>query len=146
MSQPQNPSDSFTQFWNDFMSRMASAGMMPTGQAGNDAIKQMQRIYLDAMAKYADEYMRSPQFLDMMKQTMDASMAWKRQVDQWLSGALKAAAMPTAEDAADAVARLHSMEKRLTERLSEIEERLIALEQRDEGASAAARKRKQAGR
>lgn len=128
MNQPSNPADAFNKFWSDFAARMGSAGMMPQTPNGPDALKQMQRMYFDAMAKYADEYMRSPQFLDMLKQTMDASMAWKKQMDQWLTGTMKAASMPTAADANETIARLHSMEQRLSDRLEALEERLSAIE------------------
>ena len=51
--------DPFTQFWSDAMSRMGMAAQ-PAPPSATDAMKQMQRVFLDALAKYCDDFMRSP--------------------------------------------------------------------------------------
>lgn len=131
MSNSPNPgapmTDAFTQFWSDFMSRMGT-GIAPQPTAGADATKRMQRIFFDAMAKYADDFMRSPQFLESLKQTMDNALAFRRQMDQWLANSLNAVQMPSHGDVTDVVARVHSVERRVLERLDELEHRIAALE------------------
>ena len=128
---PGNPmGDAFTQFWGDFMSRMGASGFAPPQpQPAPDTMKQMQRMFFDAMAKYADDFMRSPAFLEQLRTTMDNAMTMKKQVDTFIAQSLKAASLPTPEDAADAAARMGSLEKRIMQRLDEIEVRIAAMEE-----------------
>ena len=42
-------------------------------------LKRFQSAFLDAMARYCDEYMRSPQFLAVMKQSMDGALSLRQQ-------------------------------------------------------------------
>src|SRR5262249_47429560 len=121
------PSDAFTQFWSDVMSRMTAAGFVQPA-ADSEGLERMQRIFFDAMAKYADEFMRSPQFLESLKATMDNAMAFRRQLDQWITSSLQSAQMPTHSDMTDVVARIHSMEKRVLERMDELDGRVGTLE------------------
>ena len=89
----QATADPFRQFWGDFFSRVGMSPSAPspaqTPTPSKEAVQQMQRVFFDALAKYCDDFMRSEQFLQMMKETMDRSLAFKQQVDQFLSQALK---------------------------------------------------------
>ena len=98
-----SPLDPFTQFWTDTMSKMggsAAAGspVMPGmgGAAGSanpfeamqeEAARQMRRGMLDAWAKSCEEYLGSPQFLEVMKQSMDNALAFRKQVNEFLNQA-----------------------------------------------------------
>lgn len=149
MSDAANPAaamtDAFTKFWTDFAARMGPAAMagfaqpqaQPTGAmpgmpgmmgANPEMMKQMQRAFFDSLSKYADDFMRSPQFLESLKQTMDNALAIRRQVDGWITNALKTMHMPTQQDALTAVERLHGLEKRIIERLEDVAARVEALE------------------
>jgi hypothetical protein len=121
--------DPVMQFWGDFMSRMGQApGSSASAAASNESAKQMQRIFLDALAKYCDEFMRSEQFLGMMKQTMDRSLAFKQQVDQFLTGAYQSAQAPSRSDTDHIAGLLRSVEHRLLARLDEVDQRVAAVE------------------
>ena len=82
--------DPFTQFWNDAMARMG-LGAQPAPPSSGDAMKQMQRVFLDALAKYCDDFMRSPVFLDMMRQHMTNALNFQQQVNQFLTQAQRSA-------------------------------------------------------
>ena len=143
MSSPPNPTasmaDVFTRFWGDFAANMSSAGLMPQQPpAGGDAMKQMQRIFLDAMSKYVDDMLRSPQFLEMLKTSMNNAIAMKRQLDGFLTNAMRAAGAPTQEDAAETIERLNSLERRIVDRLKALNDRVDAME--SGGARTLARK------
>ena len=91
-----SPLDPFTQFWTDTMSKMGGSGaanapVMPGmgGAAGSanpfeaiqeEAARQMRRGMLDAWAKSCEEYLGSPQFLEVMKQSMDSVISVKKSV------------------------------------------------------------------
>lgn len=103
-----NPADPITAFWRDVWARSGAAGGMPLmagfpgmpgmpgmgdmsgGGAANagfmtpDAMRRMQGAFYEAMAQYAEQYMRSPQFLESMKRSMDQAMQLRQQMDDFL--------------------------------------------------------------
>lgn len=129
----QGPSDPFTKAWSDFMGRMSAAMGQPSAQQQqpawpDESVKQMQRTFFDAMAKQADEYLRSPQFLGMMKQMMDQSIAFKQQLDRFITEAYRGAQAPAQADLQDLAGTLRGIEDRLMSRIDELERRLEAAE------------------
>jgi hypothetical protein len=94
--------DPFTQFWTDLASRMGMAAQ-PAPPAAGDAMKQMQRVFLDALAKYCDDFMRSPVFLEMMRQHMTNALSFQQQVNQFLTHAQRSAQPGAAAESADLV-------------------------------------------
>lgn len=125
----QSPADAVTQFWSDMFSRMGMAGGPGAApQMSQETAKQMQRVFFDAMAKYFDDFMRSDQFLSMMKETMDRSLAFKQQVDQFLTQLYRGAQMPAKADVDDISGLLRSVEKNVLDRLAKLEEKVAAVE------------------
>lgn len=123
----QNPADPFTKAWSDFMGRMSAAMGQPVQQPSSwpdENVKQMQRTFFDAMAKQADEYLRSPQFLGMMKQMMDQSIAFKQQLDRFITEAYRGAQAPAQADLQDLAGTLRGIEERLMTRIEALERRL----------------------
>lgn len=138
--------DPLSQFWTDMFARMnvpqAGAGAGPS--LSQDSQKQMQRIFFDAMAKYFDDFMRSEQFLQMMKETMDRSLAFKQQVDSFLTQLYRGAQMPAKTDVDDISGLLRSIEANVLDRLGSLETKVAAVEEkrrtgRGAGASRAQR-------
>ncbi len=138
----QTATDPFQQFWGDFFSRV---GMSPSAppqapSPSKEAAQQMQRMFFDAMAKYCDDFMRSEQFLKMMKETMDRSLAFKQQVDQFLSQLQRGMQSPAKADMDDLGGLLRSIEERVLGRLSALEDKVAAVEEtRRTGRSAPGR-------
>jgi hypothetical protein len=86
-----------------------------------------------------DAYLRSPAFLQSMKQNTDSAVKVKRQFDDLASEIARNANIPTAGDISGLFERLHSIEEVILGRLGRIEERLQAIEE-VVGASSLARK------
>ncbi len=138
----QSPADPFSQFWGDFFSRvgMSPSATPQTPSPSKEAVQQMQRVFFDAMAKYCDDFMRSEQFLKMMKETMDRSLAFKQQVDQFLSQLQRGMQSPAKADMDDLSGLLRSIEERTLARLSALEDKVAAVEEtRRTGRSAIGR-------
>ena len=125
--------DPFTTMWADMMGRMA--GMQPPAAAPPDMLEPMRRAFFDAMTKSADEYMRSEQFLTMMKQGMDNALAFRQQLNQFLKQNLQAAQMPTRADTDHMVLLVRGMEERVLEKLDELNRRIEGLESHQNGNS-----------
>lgn len=174
-----NPMDPMLSFWKEAWARMAvaapaggvpgtpgtavpGAGLPNTGGfpgAGADPLgwmptpemlRRMQSAFLDTMASASEQYMRSPQFVDQMKQSFDAALDMRRQMEEMirrgatgLGGGLVAGdplATP-GQAAAELLAGLRAMESRLTARLDDLAMRIASLESsavREPSRSAAA--------
>jgi hypothetical protein len=103
---------------------MASAMMTP------EALRRMQSAFFDAMAQHAEQTMRSPQFLEAMKRSMDQALQHKRQMDDFLKSNM-ASAFETATGGANGEI-LNAIRQSHAEVLSELkklETRVANLEQ-----------------
>jgi hypothetical protein len=146
-NQNQSPVEAMSQFWTDMFSRMgggAFPGGSTPGMPNADVAKQMQKAFFENMAKYCDEYMRSEQFLQMMKQSMDRSLAFKQQMDQFLNQCYASSMAPSRTDVTDLAGLMRSVEERILARLNQLEDRVAAVEdadgsERSAGASRAQR-------
>lgn len=131
------PFDPVTKFWQDLWAQATSAmpSATPPPAPAPELLAQMRRAFFDAMARFCDDYMRSPQFLDMMKQTMDNALAFRKQLNEFLAGALHASQMPTQDDTGEVLETLHAIESRVLQRVEELSHRIAALERRKSPAS-----------
>jgi hypothetical protein len=120
-------SDPFSTFWTDFFGKMSGGGFTPPSPPAAFS-EQMRKSMFGAMAEYADEFMRSEQFLQAMKQGMDNSLALKQQIDQLLTKNLQSAQMPTIADTDNIALLLRGMEERMVGKLDELSERVEVLE------------------
>jgi hypothetical protein len=91
--------------------------------------KTWQRRWLDAVSRSMDAYMRSPAFLQSMKQNTELLVKTKRQMDDYVAEFARNANIPTATDISGLFERLHSIEDVILQRLTRIEERLETIEQ-----------------
>lgn len=115
-------------FWQDAFARMPAGSFMPGQTPNADTVASMRKAFFDALAKACDEYMRSPQFLDAMKQSMDQSLAFRKQVNQFLSSTLQGMQMTTQEDMSEVLKTLRAIETGLQHRFEEISARVERLE------------------
>ena len=120
--------DAFGAFWQDFTSRIMSAGLPTPVQNPNvEMLNQTRRAFFDALAKHSEEFMRSEAFLHSMKQAMDASLAWQQTLNQTLQKGLSAAQMPTRNDTDSIAMLIRGVEDRLLDRIGVLEERIDEL-------------------
>jgi len=134
--------DAFAQFWTDFMKRSASVGVAAAPPAP-DVMTQMRKAFFDALAEHADRYMRSEAFLQAMKQSMDSTLAWQQQMNEFLHRSLAAAQMPSHTDTDHTVMLLRGMEDRIMARLDEMAERIERIEAAASGAPRGVKVRKE---
>ncbi|MDZ4829402.1 MAG: hypothetical protein SGJ09_04285 [Phycisphaerae bacterium] len=147
--------DPITGFWRDVWARSTAGagipgmpgmagipgmpGMPGMGQTGDspfggaaftpDAMRRMQGAFYEAMAQYAEQYMRSPQFLESMKRSMDQAMQLRQQMDGFLksnmSSAFESASGGSNSEILGAIrqssAQLQSQIAKIDERLSDVE-------------------------
>jgi hypothetical protein len=120
----------FVDFWSNYINQANDTTReLLEGINGNSDVKAWQRLWFDAVSKSMDAYMRSPMFLQAMKQNTDFVVKAKRQADDLATEFARNANIPTASDISGLFERLHSVEEVILGRLSRIEDRLKAIEQ-----------------
>jgi hypothetical protein len=120
----------FVDFWSSYINQANDATReLLEGLNGNADVKTWQRRWFDAVSKSMDAYMRSPMFLQAMKQNADLIIKTKRQADDLATEFARNANIPTAGDISGLFERLHSVEETILGRLGRIEDRLKEIEQ-----------------
>lgn len=130
-----NNGDPFSRFWTDMVSKMTPPGMMPHASAPSmeDTSRQMRQAFFDAWAKYCEEYMSSEPFMDAMRKSMEGALAFKQQVNEFLTTSLHESQMPSREDTDSIMLVLRSVEERVLDRLERLAARVESIESRLEG-------------
>ena len=128
-------SDPFSRFWLDLMSKMSGSAFAPTGAPTQDeTMKRMRQAFFDAWAKHCDEFLRSDAFLDVLKKSMDSALAFKQELNEFMTKALHDKQMPARSDTDSILMVLRSMEDRVLDRIDRLSRRVDALEDPTSGA------------
>ena len=128
-------SDPFSRFWLDLMSKMSGTPFAPTGAPmQDDTMKRMRQAFFDAWAKHCDEFLRSDAFLDVLKKSMDSALAFKQELNEFLTKALHEQQMPARSDTDSIMLVLRSMEDRVLERIDRLSRRVDSVESSVSGA------------
>lgn len=85
---------------------------------------------LNVMAQSLDEFMRTPQFLEMMKSTMDGAMQLKGMTREGLHKMQDQFEIPHKEDLDGVLLALRHVERRLLERIEDLEGSMSVLDKR----------------
>lgn len=132
-------SDLWVKAWTDMMSQVMSGQTaqgpkpMPGGFAPpSDAARQMRDAFLEAWGRQCEEFMKTDAFMDMMKKTMDQSLAFRQQMNQFLQKGLQTAQAPSRADTGDIMQFLHSFEERVLDQLDHLTKRVDAMEARND--------------
>jgi len=121
----------FVDFWTQYAKQANDATREFLDGIDDQAnIKTFQRRWFDTVSKSMDAFMRSPAFLQTMKQNTDAAIKMKRQADDLAAEIARNANIPTATDISGLFERLHSVEETILSRLNRIDERLEAIEEK----------------
>ena len=140
-------SDPFTKYWSEMMGHLsAGQGASPGGsQASNpfgafgpsqeEVARQMRQAFFDSWARYAEDYMRSDAFLDAMKKSMEQALAFKQQVNEFLTKSLRESQMPTQDDTDSILLAVRRLEERVLDRLAALTRRVEGLEARHDASN-----------
>ncbi len=122
--------------WQQMMSQFARAGApaasgaapASVAQTSSEVLRQMQKAWLESMSRWAEEYLRSPQFLEQMKHSLENALAMRRQVEDFIRKASEQSFGSTL-GVYDAVGAVRDAESWLSRRIDEVAERLDAIEE-----------------
>jgi len=125
--------EKFARVWYDFAASMTNAGMSAAGEDPPEAAKQMRSAFLKAMSDYCDEYMRSPEFLEGMREAMDRSIELRRELNAFM-GRLHHEFQGTSRQDVDHIMQaIRHVETRMLDSIARIDSRFDELEARIKG-------------
>lgn len=130
----------FAKFWTDMAAQMMGPPTAPPnqGDARDAMFRQMRQAFFDAWARSCEEFLSSEMFLEAMKKSMDASLAFRQQMNEFFAKALHETQSPTRSDTDSILLVLHGLEDRLLARIEDLSQRVAAMET---GQSAPAERR-----
>lgn len=104
-----------------------------------EMLRQMRAGIFQSLSESWDEYLRSPQFLDGMRQWMDNAVAFRKISNEYLGRVRNEMQAPSRTDIDTVMLAVRHMEKRLLDRLDELSARVDqALSQKAEAKAQAA--------
>ena len=132
---PANPAFEAAQamgnLWVEWATKMATAGMaFRAGSAPPDTARDMRDSGFEAMANSTDRFMRTPQFMEMMKQSLDASIAFRRQLNDLFTQAQHSVQGVAKRDVDGVTKAVRRVETRVLARIEELCDRLDAMSRR----------------
>lgn len=122
---PWEQAAAFQKIWSETFSKMTQgAFQFSPDSAPPEFMRQMRSSMFQALGKTWEEFMRSPEFLSTMKQTMDSAIAFKKMTNEFLVKAHDEMQGTSKEDLRALLAAVGRMEANVHARLDRLEERL----------------------
>ena len=144
----QNPGEqtaAFQKIWMDSMSRlMQTAFASGQNSPPPEVLREIRGGIFQALAKSWEEFMRSPEFLEGMKQWMDQAMNFRKMSGEFLSKVRNEFQAPSHGDIDSVMLSIRHMEKRLLDRMEEMAREIDELKTGRGKRRAAARNGKRA--
>jgi len=124
-----DPAAAVAAFWTQWLeqSSRGTQALLEMMQSAGDP-RQVQHHWLDAVSRSLDDFIRTPAFMELMKQHLKGITDLKGLQDQTVKGAARQLGMPLADDITGLYERLHSTEQTILNRLRAIEDQLKAIE------------------
>jgi len=123
--------DAFGRLWTDFASRMAASGLFSPGEAPSpQAARHLRDAMFDAMSKYADQFMRSPEFLEQIKQSFDGAIEFRKQLNAFLGELHHGVQGVSLQDAQGLFRAIEDLQTQVADRIGRVSERLDVIESR----------------
>jgi hypothetical protein len=130
--------DLFTKMWSDFAAQMMRAGTSFTPErTPPDLNQEMRSAMFKAWSEYLDQFMRSPDFLQAMQQSMNTSLKARKQWNDFMGQLQHGLQLATRQDVDQVLSSLHHAERRIIDRIEELTEQLDALESKVESGARA---------
>jgi len=118
----------FQKIWGESLSRMIQTAFTSgPSSPPPELLREIRNGIFQALAKSWDEFMRSPQFLDGMKQWMDQAVSFRKLSNDFMAKVRNEMQAPSREDIDTVMLAVRHMEKRLLDRVDHLAEQLGAL-------------------
>jgi len=142
----------FQKIWMESMSKlMQTAFTITPNSPPPEVVRQIRSGIFQALAQSWEEFMRSPQFLDGMKQWMETAINFRKMTNDFMAKVRSEMQAPSRDDIDTIMLSVRHMEKRLLDRVEELSDQVTQLNHRVGGPAArrtapkAAKRRRTAG-
>jgi hypothetical protein len=124
----------FQKIWMDSMSKiMQTAFAFGNSSPPPDVLKQIRSGIFQALAQSWEEFMRSPEFLESMKQWMDTAINFRKMSNDFMAKARNEIQAPSRDDIDTVMLTVRHMEKRLLERVEDLAVKIAQIDSRLNG-------------
>ena len=121
----------FQKLWTDSFAKTAGMWSQFTPSAPpTDELRKMRGGMLQVLADTWDEYMRTPQFLEMMKASLNGALDLKRLARDGMNRVHEQFENPGKQDIDDVLLAIRHVERRLLDRLEGLDDRVANLNEK----------------
>jgi hypothetical protein len=121
----------FQKLWMDSVANMASVwSQFSPGAPPADEMRKMRGGMLKVLGETWDDYMRTPQFMEMMKASLNGALDLKRMARDGMNRVHEQFENPSKEDLDGVLMAIRHMERRLLDRLDGLAERVVYLDEK----------------
>lgn len=121
----------FQKVWTESMSKlMQTAFAFGPDQAPPEVLRQIRSGIFQALAGSWEEFMRSPQFLEGMRQWMESAVTFRKMTNDFMAKVRNEMQAPSREDIDTIMLSVRHMEKRLLDRVEELSAQVHDLNER----------------
>jgi hypothetical protein len=126
----------FQKMWTETMSKAALAAFTAgTAKApAPESLRQVRAGILQVLAASWEEFMRSPQFLESMRQSLDNTVRLRQMSNDFLARVRKETQSPSRYDVESLGMMVHHLERRLLDEIEELSAQVTALNQKLDAA------------
>jgi uncharacterized protein (DUF2267 family) len=124
----------FQKIWMESMSKvMQTAFTIGPNSPPPDVLHQIRSGIFQALAQSWEEFMRSPQFLESMKQWMDNAINFRKMSNDFMAKVRNEMQAPSRDDIDTVMLTVRHIEKRLLDRMEDLTTKIDELNNRLDG-------------
>jgi hypothetical protein len=124
-----DPARDFLEFWKNYFEQTAiQTRILLESMQGGKSLDQLHTQGLESLSQSLDGFMRTPAFLETLKQSLKRMIDLKRMQDQMSQSIAQQTGLPLAADVTGVFERIHSAEQTILARLGMLDDRLKAIE------------------
>jgi hypothetical protein len=121
----------FQKLWTDSFANMASVwSQFSPGSPPSDEMRKMRGGMLQVLAESWHEYMRTPQFMEMLKASLNGALDLKRLARDGMNRVHEQFENPGKQDIDDVLLAIRHVERRLLDRLEGLDDRVAHLNEK----------------
>jgi hypothetical protein len=111
----------FQNIWTETLTKMMQLGISASPESTPpELLRQIRSGIFQALSHSWDEFLRSPQFLESMKQWMESAIAFRKMTNDFLTKARHETQTPARDDIDAAMLTVRHMETRILDRLEAV--------------------------
>jgi hypothetical protein len=118
----------FQKLWVDSATKIVQAAFtISPGSPPPEVVRQIRSGIFQALGSSWEEFMRSPQFLESMKQWMENAITFRKMTTDFMARVRNEMQAPSREDVDTIMLNIRHLERRLLDRLDELATQVNAL-------------------